>query len=59
MQRVTDAHGDIKTHATSRTLSSLERSNTLLSDANPVTQLLLRHAAFQSEFPHAHVSILP
>lgn len=24
-----------------------------------VSQLLLRHAALQSEFPHAHVSILP
>ena len=59
MQRVTDAHGDIETHPTDITLSGLERRYTLLTQPCFVSQLLLRHAAIQSEFPHAHVSILP
>jgi hypothetical protein len=59
MQRVTNTNRLIKRHILDRIDTILIGSDTLLSKPCLVGELLLCHAAFQSEFPHAHVSILP
>lgn len=59
MQRVTNTNRLIKRHILDRIDTILIGSDTLLSKPCLVGELLLRHAALQSEFPHAHFSILP
>lgn len=59
MQSIANTNRNIKTHTADRTLTGLKRSDTLLCKSCPVGELLLCHAALQSEFPQTHVSILP